>query len=657
MLDEFRRAALEIRRGAAISAVIVERMTYCGGVLGAVLLLLTACGPSDRTPPVDSNPCRESDAALAEQSADVLFGAEDIPDFELYLPAADWTELKVHARDEEYTTATACFRGRLVGEVGLRFKGSLGTLSQCFDPSGIQVCPKLSLKVKFDEVDPTLRFFRQKRLNFHALTNDPSKLHDRLSYDLYREMGVIAPRASWAVISVNGESQGLYGMVEEIDGRFAADRWPGAGDGELFKESWPNSPEPAFYSEHLTTHSDTSGADELATLASELATAGDRGRETLARYMDLDYLARYLAVDDAINNWDGATMFYWDEAQPFGSKNHNFYLYREQERAFYWLLPWDLDNTFGLLPLTTVSGQHWTRSPGVCATQRSGVTDSGRPAACDPLFRAAAAELREYRSQVEELLAGPLAAALDQRIAEFSARIDAAVRADPLGPTYEAWQASIQELKGDLPVLRERLAWLAGTAPITALTLDPSGRNGFEQVEANDVVLGAGVAVSRGSWARSSLNHESALEGASDLRVEFHFRNSFLPAWQWLYFPIPLGDGNVDLRERHGLRLRVRADRERNLRLSLESFEQTHGDAGARFGWDVAVGDEPRDVQLAFEDLSLPAGAKLDYHANDVLAHTSTLSLTAVPQTSNLLGSIPTGEERGRIQIDAVEVY
>ncbi len=63
-------------------------------------------------------------------------------------------------------------------------------------------------------------------------------------------MGTIAPRAAWANIVVNGESYGLYGMVEEVDGRFADNRWPGNGSGNLYKEAWPTNPEEGWTHNH-----------------------------------------------------------------------------------------------------------------------------------------------------------------------------------------------------------------------------------------------------------------------------------------------------------------------------------------------------------------------------------------------------------------------
>ncbi|XXY47115.1 hypothetical protein WME91_44645 [Sorangium sp. So ce269] len=96
-------------------------------------------------------PCEPPDPALADRDADELYAADEVPRFDFHLPEERWAELKRNARDEEYVEAEACYKGKSLGVVGLRFKGGYGTLQMCFDAQGNLTCPKLSMKVKFDE--------------------------------------------------------------------------------------------------------------------------------------------------------------------------------------------------------------------------------------------------------------------------------------------------------------------------------------------------------------------------------------------------------------------------------------------------------------------------------------------------------------------------
>jgi spore coat protein CotH len=75
------------------------------------------------------------------------------------------------------------------------------------------------MKIKFNEYDSKNRFYGLKRLNFHGYRWDYTYIKERLAYDLYRSMGIITPRAAWAILVVNNELSGLFGMVEQIDGQ------------------------------------------------------------------------------------------------------------------------------------------------------------------------------------------------------------------------------------------------------------------------------------------------------------------------------------------------------------------------------------------------------------------------------------------------------
>src|SRR5690606_19200995 len=132
-------------------------------------------------------------------------------------PAQTWADLQANAQDEQYVEAQVSFEGTLYGNVGLRFKGSYGSLYGCYNEQGVLICPRLSMKVKFDESVEDQRFHGLRRLNFNAYRHDDSRMKEKLTYELFRAFDVVAPRASWAVVRVNGESLGLFGMVEQLD--------------------------------------------------------------------------------------------------------------------------------------------------------------------------------------------------------------------------------------------------------------------------------------------------------------------------------------------------------------------------------------------------------------------------------------------------------
>ncbi|MGC4065226.1 MAG: CotH kinase family protein [Polyangiaceae bacterium] len=341
---------------------------------------------------IAENPCPAPETAFGDLDTAKLFETPSVPTFDFYLPASAWENLKAHAQEEEYVEAQACFDGKAVGKVGLRFKGSYGSLFTCFDSSGKNTCRKLGMKVKFDEFDKEVKFYGVKRLNFQGYRYDNSYLKERLAYDLYRQMDIVAPRSSWAVLRVNGEEQGLFGMVEQIDGRFTSSRWPSNGEGNLFKEVWPGQTDDTWISEHLETNekeNDIAAMKDFSTALNGASVADLRA--TLGSYFDLSYFARYMAVDDAIGNFDGITTFYTGGTAE-ESGNHNFYLYQESPKRFT-LVPWDLESTMSLVSQFG-NVPEWQRTPTDCSIVYSVWNGQGQVMApgCNRVFQALSAE-------------------------------------------------------------------------------------------------------------------------------------------------------------------------------------------------------------------------------------------------------------------------
>ena len=412
----------------------------------------------------DSGPsmCSSPDPALQTDNAADLFDATKVPTFDLYLPPADWEDLKVHARDEQYVRAQACYQGRAMGTVGLRFKGSYGTLYECFDGQGNMICPRLSMKIKLDEYVADQRFFGLKRLAFNAYMYDDSRMKEKLAYDLFRAAGVVAPRSAWAVLRVNGESQGLFGMVEVVDGRFTADRWPQNPDGNLYKELWPTHASDAQIRAALETNEEAGDISGYRAFAKAFTSADDAQLlDTLGSYMDLDYLARFMAVEDAVVSYDGVTYFFTDGVN---TNNHNYFVYEESPSKFT-LIPWDTESTFWIDP--DHAAPHWTVVPADCTQTYPYWGGLAYAPACDRVFRALDTDLDRWRAAARALLDGPFAEdAMVAAIDQYTSVIGDAARSDPTPTKYSTFDNAVSSLRGSMRSMRSRLEQLiAQSAP------------------------------------------------------------------------------------------------------------------------------------------------------------------------------------------------
>jgi hypothetical protein len=394
----------------------------------------------------------EIDSTLAEADAEELFDLDHVPIFDIYLPEAEWEELVENAVYEEYTEAQACFDGRGIGTVGLRFKGSYDSLYDCFEGSEL-ICDRLSMKLKFNKYIEEQRFFGLKRINFNGNRHDDSRMKERLTYDLFRAMGIISPRAAWAVVRVNGRSYGLYGMVEQVDGRFTNNRWPDYPDGNVYKEAWPTDTDAAFLTSALRTNEEVADVSGFQTFSESIAAADEvEVLTTLAEFTDLEHWTRFMAVEDAVASYDGITYF-WTDGET--AHNHNYYFY-EDSPGHLTLVPWDVESTFWINP--DHAAPHWTEVPEDCGLTYPYWGGLAEAPACDPIIRALGTDLGAWRDAARELLDGPFAVdTMSEQIDRHQALIGEEARAKETPTMYTSFDNAVEGLRSAVTDLRDRL--------------------------------------------------------------------------------------------------------------------------------------------------------------------------------------------------------
>jgi spore coat protein H len=433
---------------------------------GALLLSLSACGekglqapaaelgdagPAPHGPTGDaaSAPPEPSEPAPRAIGADV-FGDDKVLEVRLTLSEADQVSLELDGDQEVYVPAAAelvtATGAQQLARIGVRHKGAY-SLHHCFDEvTGIRSyegsCARLSYKLKFDEYVLDSRFDGLKRLNLHSSSGDATRMRELMGYRLFRDFGVLAPRTAVAKVYVNGEYEGLFIAVEEVDGRFAKAHFATGGDGNLYKEIWPVAGLDASTAlGALQTNEDVGDVSAFLGFAQAIAAAGQTtfGAD-VERWVDLEHTLRYVAVDRALKNWDGIMAFY------SASSPHNFFWYHDVDGGGrFQLIPWDLDNTSWAFDpymapeawVTVAPVPDWNQEPGNC-TPRPVWDDSGNtaivPPRCDRMLDLLAeTHFEDFREIAAELLAGPFAAArLVEEVDRLSALLEPIIASDPL---------------------------------------------------------------------------------------------------------------------------------------------------------------------------------------------------------------------------------
>jgi spore coat protein H len=428
-----------------------------------VLALLSACGGDDDSNSGSDGGPGGGDAGPIGGDPAVIFDESTIRTYEVDVEQADWDWLNENATLEQYVPATLHFEGETWSEIGIRYKGGYGSLFTCFNAQGERICDKLSIKLAFDEYDPEGRFYSLKKLNFHSMEADPSHMHDAVVYKLFRDQEVPAPRTAYARLLVNGELLGLFAVVEQIDGRFTRARFPDGGEGNLYKEVWPQHTTEQPYLDALETNEDEAPtADKMVRFAQALAAAGEEGfAGVIESWMDADQLMRYMAVARLADHWDDIVAWYCVGAQP--CFNHNFYWYESTTEDRVWLIAWDVDHTFEEpSPVRTYYGMpDWDEVDADCTPVDIFLGVQGRAPACDPFIRGMATQLWDrYAAASQALIDGDFAdAAMNARIDQLRDLIDEAVAEDPNGPSVSAWNAAVTDLR---QIVMDKRAYVEG---------------------------------------------------------------------------------------------------------------------------------------------------------------------------------------------------
>jgi hypothetical protein len=443
--------------GAITALACSEGAPACPTVLSCGDAAADAVGPPARRPDAADPGIVVSEPA---DEAAYLFDQGALRTYNVVVAEADLAIIDANPAAEQWVTGMLEFEGKQYGPLGVRYKGSVGAFfAPCMGgrlgaPQGPKQ-GKCSVKLGFDHVDENARFFGLRKLNFHSMNGDPSMMRDRLGYSMFRDMGVAAPRAVHARLTFNGRLEGLFAVVEQVDGRFARSRFTEGGEGNVYKEIWPLHDDPGVYARALETNQGPAPSVEGMI---HFKQAVDAEPAAIEAFLDRAYMLRYIAVDRVIVNDDGP--FHWWCARggqgnnPNGVGNHNYYWYEAIASARFWLIPWDLDSSFDASPFVHIAPE-WT-AQGSCVCQSPA---GQRAPSCDRLIQHFGTWRADYEVAVDDLLQGPFAPNnVDAKLGAWIAQIEGSVE-ESAGlngaPTASTWHAAVSGLRGKIATARD----------------------------------------------------------------------------------------------------------------------------------------------------------------------------------------------------------
>ena len=171
----------------------------------------------------------------------------------------------------------------------MRLKGRWG--------SGYGLDGKAAFKIKFP--NSRQRVGGMEKLTLNNMVQDGSYITETISYELFRGMGVPAPRTGYAVVTLNGLDYGLHLNVETPDDRMFSRWFPNEDTKHLYEGSYGccyNWQDP-YSDEHFDVdEGDRADRSDLAALLNTLSLEGLAWRQAVEKIADLRALTAMWAV-------------------------------------------------------------------------------------------------------------------------------------------------------------------------------------------------------------------------------------------------------------------------------------------------------------------------------------------------------------------------
>ena len=244
-------------------------------------------------------------------------------------------------------TRISLSRAQSLSDIGIRYKGN-GTYLQS------QQSEKRSFKIDLAKYQPGQKLAGVTKLTLNSNVTDASWMNEVLSYALFRDAGVPAPRTAYARVTVTApgtydhEYFGLYSLVEDPDSKWAREQF-GKKGGMILKPSTRDlfkyeGMDWSKYEQAYDPKSDVSDEQKERFYAfAKLVTEADDAEfaRQLPDFLDLDEFARFMAVTVWLSTMDSIL-----------AMGQNFVVYLHPKTNRFQFVPWDLDHSFGNFGMT-----------------------------------------------------------------------------------------------------------------------------------------------------------------------------------------------------------------------------------------------------------------------------------------------------------------
>lgn len=224
--------------------------------------------------------------------------------------------------------------------ITMKVKGQYGSF-RCL-PSG----EKAGLKLKFPS---GARPDGLKKLTLNNMVQDGSMVTEVLSYEVFRSLGVAAPRTGYAQVSINGTYRGIFLNVETMDS-VALPRWYPTTQ-HLYEGSyggWWGDVADANSGHYEVDEGNESVRTDLQTLLDTSRNLAPGWSARMHPLADLEQMTKMWAAEWFLGHWDGYSQFI----------TNNYYLHSDASGRFT-MMPWGTDQALEWSERYDGSGDHF----------------------------------------------------------------------------------------------------------------------------------------------------------------------------------------------------------------------------------------------------------------------------------------------------------
>jgi spore coat protein H len=181
----------------------------------------------------------------------------------------------------------------------------------------------------------------QHEIHLNAEYNDPSLMRNKLSFDFFESIGVLAPRSVHILLYINGICQGIYLKLESFDEYYLRKR--NLPDGAIYYATnndanfslyTPEKKLKPSLEDGYTKKYDFQHDDSLKRLLIVINTfPKEEFCVEISKHLHVQKYLMWLAGVVCTQNFDGFI--------------HNYALYHNSETELFEITPWDYDGTWG----------------------------------------------------------------------------------------------------------------------------------------------------------------------------------------------------------------------------------------------------------------------------------------------------------------------